>query len=539
MTVCLNIYSLLLIIAMLVAACGGQSETASTPLPPTETLQGALVPTRIATLTSTPTATPTITPTLTATATLTATPTATSTATLTHTPSPTFTATVDAEQIANLVADGDRFLDFGRYDRAINEYNNALALDDGYVDAYLGRGLANYYLGQYDEALNDYNTAIDIDPEYIDAYFNRGILYIEIDELEAAFEDFDFVIELDNEDFEAYFNRGLINIDLGNEEDAFEDFERALGIEPNYAEVYGTRGLLYFAEGDYAAAVEELEQHVDLMGDNVSADMFATLEDARERLAEQTTLSTPTNTPEPVIQVLTIVFDELVEGEIAANTPEIRYIFEAEADDIIGIQMNALSGNLDPYIILLDENTQVLAENDDDPQGDNRDAYLREFRIPADGVYFVVATRFQRELGSTSGEFELELNLVDMGENGEAVTEDIITIEYGDTISGTIDDEVFEIFFEFEGMQNDLVGIEMKTLNGNLDPIVILLDENDNEIARNDDDEQGTGRDSYLRGFSLPDDGHYTIVATRFQEDLGTTTGDFELSLRIEGGGST
>ena len=80
--------------------------------------------------------------------------------------------------------------------------------------------------------------------------------------------------------------------------------------------------------------------------------------------------------------------------------------------------------------------------------------------------------------------------------------------------------------YQFDAEADDLVNIQMQANTGSLDPLLILLDPDGNELIRNDDDEQGTGRDSYIREFAIPTaTGTYTIIATRFQEDIGSTTG--------------
>ena len=45
------------------------------------------------------------------------------------------------------------------------------------MSAYITRGGAYYDLGQYERAIQDYNEAIRLDPKDADAYYNRGIAY--------------------------------------------------------------------------------------------------------------------------------------------------------------------------------------------------------------------------------------------------------------------------------------------------------------------------------------------------------------------------
>jgi len=226
-------------------------------------------------------------------------------------------------------------------------------------------------------------------------------------------------------------------------------------------------------------------------------------------------------------------YGDSVEGQINNENFEVAFTFSANRGDFVNIQLRSLDAdaNLDPLLILLNPNEETIAENDDDPQGTGRDSFIRDFEIQADGEYTIIATRFQRDLGSTQGPFEITLTESDE-ETDEANGEgSAIVLEYGDTIEGEITRTVGLQAYIFEAIAGTVVNIRMQELSGTLDPLLILLDEEGEEVTRNDDDEQGIGRNSFIREFIIPADGTYTILATRFQEDNGTTMGRFTLTL--------
>jgi len=76
------------------------------------------------------------------------------------------------------------------YDRAIEDYNKAIALDPNYALAYARRGSAYDNKGQYDRAIEDYNKAIALDPNYAAAYNNRGLAYYKKGNMGRAISDF-------------------------------------------------------------------------------------------------------------------------------------------------------------------------------------------------------------------------------------------------------------------------------------------------------------------------------------------------------------
>jgi hypothetical protein len=103
---------------------------------------------------------------------------------------------------------------------------------------------------------------------------------------------------------------------------------------------------------------------------------------------------------------------------------------------------------------------------------------------------------------------------------------------YGDVVSGTIDDARSVELYEFYGQAGDQIEITMRRQTGDLDPFVLLLDEAGNRVAEDDD---GAGdRNAALR-FTLTATGTYQIAATRYLEEAGVTTGDFELTVQRTG----
>ena len=137
------------------------------------------------------------------------------------------------------------------YDRAIEDYNKAIALDPNYADAYNNRGavyaknslikalldknknprIADVYKNNadedYDRAIEDYNKAIALDPNYALAYARRGSAYDNKGQYDRAIEDYNKAIALDPNYAAAYNNRGLAYYKKGNMGRAISDFQKA------------------------------------------------------------------------------------------------------------------------------------------------------------------------------------------------------------------------------------------------------------------------------------------------------------------------
>ncbi|MCL4254485.1 MAG: hypothetical protein KJ043_12005, partial [Anaerolineae bacterium] len=111
------------------------------------------------------------------------------------------------------------------------------------------------------------------------------------------------------------------------------------------------------------------------------------------------------------------------------------------------------------------------------------------------------------------------------------------TIALDEAVVGEITNENFVRFYAFSGTQGDVVTFTMRADVGNLDPYLILIDPDGQQIARNDDG-SGLGFNSSLDKVILPKTGDYTLVATRFQVAFGVTEGTFQLSATADSGTS-
>ena len=65
----------------------------------------------------------------------------------------------------------------GEYDRAIQDYGQAIKLNAKSATAYANRGVAYDNKGEYDRAIQDYDQAIKLKPS-AEVHFNRGNAYL-------------------------------------------------------------------------------------------------------------------------------------------------------------------------------------------------------------------------------------------------------------------------------------------------------------------------------------------------------------------------
>src|SRR5262245_28399852 len=84
---------------------------------------------------------------------------------------------------------GNLWLAKGEWDRAIADYDLAIAFDASAI-AYYNRGVARQRKDDLIGALSDFNKAIELNPRYADAYFNRGAILHGQGQYSAAIGDF-------------------------------------------------------------------------------------------------------------------------------------------------------------------------------------------------------------------------------------------------------------------------------------------------------------------------------------------------------------
>lgn len=236
-----------------------------------------------------------------------------------------------------------------------------------------------------------------------------------------------------------------------------------------------------------------------------------------------------------------IAYGETARGTIDETTPAITYEFQGTAGDTVTIAMSRTGGDLNSYLYLLDESGQLLFE-DNDSGADNGDARI-VFSLPADGIYLIVATRLGQAQGGSSGSFLLELTSdADPPPAAATETSPLLPPEYetfpqivdGETVEGQLSDERYRDVYVFYGERGNAITVEMISQNldefNGLDPLLILLDADRIPLLEVDDIVPEVERNARLE-YTLPETGYYAIVATRFEQEAGTSAGPYTLTL--------
>jgi tetratricopeptide (TPR) repeat protein len=172
----------------------------------------------------------------------------------------------------------------GDYGRAVDDLSRALASLPADAGLLTNRGAAYLYLASApaeapdlaDEeavarAIRDFDRAIELDPGLVQAYFNRGLAYVRKDDKERWLPDFESVLSL-AKDHAGATNALCWAFALEQApETALPCCERAVALDPTGAS-RDSRAIVYAELGRYTAAITDLEAYLlDLQAQDEAA----------------------------------------------------------------------------------------------------------------------------------------------------------------------------------------------------------------------------------------------------------------------------
>lgn len=133
-----------------------------------------------------------------------------------------------------------------------------------HVPRHLKQALKHFYNREYDKALSEYDRAIAISPHRGESYLQRGCVHSARGSNELAIADFEKAIQYDPRLASAFIHRGRLRVLNQDLTEALEDFERAMALKPNDPEVYLNRGVCFAKKGIYPSAIADFERVLKL-----------------------------------------------------------------------------------------------------------------------------------------------------------------------------------------------------------------------------------------------------------------------------------
>ena len=158
----------------------------------------------------------------------------------------------------------DNYFGNGKYELAIQDYTQAIALNPSLVNAYNNRAIAYDSLKNYDLEIADYTKVIELDPKSFNAYYNRGITYTIIKDYDRAIADYSKAIELNSKTIYIYHNRALLYSMKNDYDGAISDYSKLIELDSTSATNYSNRASVYFDKRDYTRAIADYTKAIEL-----------------------------------------------------------------------------------------------------------------------------------------------------------------------------------------------------------------------------------------------------------------------------------
>jgi lipoprotein NlpI len=101
------------------------------------------------------------------------------------------------------------------------------------ANSFHGRGIAYGRIGDYDRAIQDFDQALRLNLNHADAFNNRGLAYQFKKDYDRAIQDYDQALRLNPNHADAFTNRARARFYQGKFAEAGSDFAKAVGLAPS------------------------------------------------------------------------------------------------------------------------------------------------------------------------------------------------------------------------------------------------------------------------------------------------------------------
>jgi tetratricopeptide (TPR) repeat protein len=128
---------------------------------------------------------------------------------------------------------------------------------------YYHKAMDKVKIKDYTGAINNFNEAIKLDTGFLEAYENRGVTKYYLEDIEGAIEDYDKALKINPDDGNTYVRRGWAKFALKEFNEALADFTRAIDTGINDPLYHKVRGEVKYKLHDYTGAISDLNFVID------------------------------------------------------------------------------------------------------------------------------------------------------------------------------------------------------------------------------------------------------------------------------------
>lgn len=152
----------------------------------------------------------------------------------------------------------------GRAPDALREFDEAIAVDDRFAEAYRGRALVlDLAFGRTEEAEKAYRRALAIRPSFSEVHNDLGQLLARRGRTSEALTEFDAALDnmLYKEPYVARCNKGLTLHRMGRKDEGLAEIRAAVAVAPNFCKGRRELGRVLLDDGRMKEAIDELSAY--------------------------------------------------------------------------------------------------------------------------------------------------------------------------------------------------------------------------------------------------------------------------------------
>jgi tetratricopeptide (TPR) repeat protein len=173
------------------------------------------------------------------------------------------TSTRDHEMASEFYDLGNAYVELGKYDKAITEFQAALKIDPGFVKADYNLALAYAHARRTDDAVAVLKRLLRADPENTQVLSALGWAYHLAGRDDDALSQYSAVIGLSPADLNALYNSGIILWKLKRPQEAMEKFTVLLSKAPDDTDALFAAGSLLLSLDDAVGSGDMLARYLE------------------------------------------------------------------------------------------------------------------------------------------------------------------------------------------------------------------------------------------------------------------------------------
>ncbi len=150
----------------------------------------------------------------------------------------------------------------GQNDKAIENFDAAIALKADNAWYFLSRGSSHLNNNTPEKALLDYDEALKLNPRMADAFVGKSNVYLKKNDFVNALKFAELAVQSQPKNAMALNARGWALYQNDQLDKAISDFNQAVRFAPQMPVSFNNRGVVYAAKKDYAQAIKDYSQAI-------------------------------------------------------------------------------------------------------------------------------------------------------------------------------------------------------------------------------------------------------------------------------------